>query len=109
MCLNVCAVLRGAADLIRADYPEIFCEFSDHTQSFGYDTSLITELLNSWGYVGRNWGDGNAHFVVVPQSFVSFVGQSAGLDKVDKGLLPRQLELDAGRNDVYCTLVDCTL
>ena len=59
----VCAVLRGAADLIRADYPEIFCEFSDHTQSFGYDTSLITELLNSWGYVGRNWGDGNGHFV----------------------------------------------
>ena len=56
-------VLLGGSRLIAAHSPEIFVEFSDHTFSFGYHPSQITELLNSMGYYGRHVGDGNGHFV----------------------------------------------
>jgi hypothetical protein len=45
---------------LRAAGPEFFLEFSDHSFKFGYETNHITDLLNSWGYVGRNWEDGKA-------------------------------------------------
>jgi hypothetical protein len=78
--------------------PEIFLEFSDHSFKFGYETNQITDLLNSWGYVGRNWGDGNGHFIRIPASVFN-----------EKGVFhnARQtFELPTG-GVMYCELVDC--
>jgi FkbM family methyltransferase len=56
-------VLLGGASFITSQSPEIFLEMSSHTEDFGYASSRITELLNSWGYVGKAQGDGNVHFI----------------------------------------------
>lgn len=62
-------VLLGGASFITSQSPEIFLELSSHTEDFGYDSWRITELLNSWGYVGKTQGDGNAHFIRFRDSF----------------------------------------
>ena len=59
-------VLLGGSSFITTQSPEIFLEMSSHTEDFGYASSRITELLNSWGYVGKPQGDGNAHFIRLP-------------------------------------------